>query len=146
MSSSWLSSVSYAANVITIPDAVTITVIPQYEVASPGGSVEVLVVVHNPATEGKFVATSCLLWYNSPQGWILVSPEINSAYCLPRSSFPIFFPPGQTDVWGISQSVAPTLRPITLEWKLLAVGWEDSGHGAVFPAISQWAYFTVRIT
>jgi len=146
MSSTWLSSISYATNVVTIDDAVTITVIPPYETASPGGSVEVTIVVHNPAVQAKFVATACFLWYNSPQGWILVSPEINSAYCLPQSSFPIFFPPGQTDVWGISQSVSPTFPPSTLEWKLLAVGWYDSGRGAVFPAISQWAYFTVRIT
>jgi hypothetical protein len=147
---SWLPTTSYAAGQITIDNAVTIKVIPPYETASPGGTVTVTLIVSNPAQTATFIATSCLLWFKSTGAWTLVNSVINSAYCLPASNFPHYFPPGDIEVWVISQSVSPTFHAGTLYWKLLGVGyWGDLSLGATgccFAAISQWAYFTVTIT
>jgi hypothetical protein len=142
MSSTWLSTVSYATGQVTIDNAVDISVIPNYETASPGGSVTVTLVISNPSPSATFIATACLLWYRVIISWVLVQN------CLDQSFFPHYFPPHGIEVWVITEPVSPTFPPSVLQWKMIGVGYWGTITPlttSLTPAISQWAYFTVTI-
>ena len=148
VSASSLSIVSSAdGSVVTIDNALKITVIPPVETANPGGTVTVTLIVSNPGKEATFVATGCILW--APIQLSSVPLYENCAIIDQLLNFPYYFPPGDVEVWIISESVAPKFPPLSLPFKLLIVGyWGDLNNpaGCCFPAISQYAYFTAVIT